>query len=87
MFSKLAGNENVKQTLRHLLRNGRVPNSLLFAGDEGVGKGQFALELAKAFVCLEPNDFEACGVCAACRGRRRSFSYKRQGGRLQKGFL
>ena len=67
MFNKLAGNENVKQTLRHLLRNSRVPNSLLFAGDEGVGKKQFALELAKAFVCLEPNDFEACGVCAACR--------------------
>lgn len=67
MFSKLAGNENAKQTLRRLLRTGRVPNSLLFAGDEGVGKRQFALELAKAFVCLEPNDFEACGACAACR--------------------
>ena len=66
MFSKLIGNEQVKQTLKRLLSNGRVPISLLFAGDEGVGKLQFALELAKAFICKEPSDHEACGVCAAC---------------------
>jgi DNA polymerase III subunit delta' len=67
MFNKLVGNENVKQTLRRLIRNGRIPNSLLFAGDEGVGKRQFAIELAKAFVCADPYDHEACGTCAACR--------------------
>jgi len=67
MFSKLAGNENAKQTLKRLLRTERVPNSMLFAGDEGVGKKQFALELAKAFVCTEPANDEACGGCAACR--------------------
>ena len=67
MFSKLAGNENVKQTLKRLLKTGRVPNSMLFAGDEGVGKRQFAFELAKAFVCTEPMNGEACRACAACR--------------------
>lgn len=67
MFSKLIGNDNAKRTLKRLLANGRVPNSLLFAGDEGVGKRQFALQVAKAFVCKEPTDHEACGVCAACR--------------------
>lgn len=67
MFSKLIGNDNAKRSLKRLLANGRVPNSLLFAGDEGVGKRQFALQLAKAFVCKEPMDHEACGVCAACR--------------------
>ena len=65
MFNKLVGNENVKQTLRHLLKKGRVPNSLLFAGDDGVGKKQFALELAKSFVCLEPVEGSACEVCKA----------------------
>ena len=49
MFKKLVGNENVKQTLRHLLASERVPNSMLFAGDDGVGKLTVALELAKAF--------------------------------------
>lgn len=67
MFSKLIGNDNAKRSLKRLLANGRVPNSLLFAGDEGVGKRQFALQVAKAFVCKEPTDHEACGVCAACR--------------------
>lgn len=66
MFNKLVGNDNVKQTLRRLIAKGRVPNSLLFAGDEGVGKLQFALELARSFICTEPTDGEACGVCAAC---------------------
>lgn len=67
MFKKLVGNEQLKQTLRHLLANGRVPNSLLLAGDDGIGKRQFAIELAKAFVCTDTDENEACGVCAACR--------------------
>ena len=66
MFNKFVGNDRVKQTLRHLLARGRVPNSLLFAGDDGVGKYQFAIELARAFVCVEPVSGEACGVCSAC---------------------
>ncbi len=66
MFKNLIGNEHVKQTLNRLLANGRVSHSLLFAGDEGVGKRQFALELARAFVCRDSENFQACGVCAAC---------------------
>ncbi len=66
MFKNLIGNDHVKHTLRLLLAKGRVANSLLFAGDEGVGKRQFAFELARAFICTEPTDGEACGVCAAC---------------------
>lgn len=66
MFRKLIGNNQVKDILRRFVANGRVPNSLLFAGDEGVGKRQFALELAKALVCTDPSDGEACDVCPAC---------------------
>jgi len=44
-----------------------VSNALLFAGADGVGKKRFALELAKAFVCLNPKNYEACDVCANCR--------------------
>ncbi len=50
-----------------MLKNERVPHSLLFAGEEGVGKKHFALELAKSFVCQNPTEFEACDKCAACR--------------------
>ena len=74
MFDKLIGNTQIKIILRRMLKAGRVPHSLLFAGAEGVGKKQFALELAKAFVCQTPRDFEACDRCAACK-RADKFSF------------
>ena len=67
MFGKLIGNNHIKDILRRMLEKERVPRSLLFAGIEGVGKKQFALELAKSFVCLEKQNAEACDRCAACR--------------------
>lgn len=67
MFKRLIGNEFAAATLRRLIANSRVPNAMMFAGDDGIGKRQFALELTKAFVCKEPTDNQACGVCSACR--------------------
>ena len=49
-----------------MLETRRVPGSLIFAGDEGVGKRLFALELAKAVLCQQTVDNEACDVCASC---------------------
>lgn len=67
MFNKLIGNDHIKQTLGRLISTGRVPNSLILAGDEGIGKRQFAIELGKVFVCAKHDGLEACGECAACR--------------------
>jgi DNA polymerase-3 subunit delta' len=66
MFNALVGNERVKELLRGMLRSGQIPGALLFAGPEGVGKKQFAWQLAKAAVCRNPQDGEACDVCPAC---------------------
>lgn len=66
MFNKIVGNEQIKQVFRRLLRSQRLPNSLLFVGENGVGKKPFALELAKAFVCRTPVEGEACDECSAC---------------------
>ena len=66
MFDQLIGNQAVKDAIRRFISTRRVPNSLLFAGPEGVGKKQFALELAKAIVCREPVEHESCGSCSAC---------------------
>jgi DNA polymerase III subunit delta' len=63
----LIGNTAVRDVLTRLIRNGRVPNALLFAGPEGVGKKQFAIELARSFVCTNASERLACGECAACR--------------------
>jgi DNA polymerase-3 subunit delta' len=66
MFKNLIGNDLVKHTLKLLIANGRVPNSLLFAGDEGIGKRQFALELARSFLCTDDEVDGACDSCPAC---------------------
>jgi len=65
MFSRLTGNTHAKDVLSRLIAKGRVPNSLIFAGDEGVGKRQFALEVARLLICKDISD-GACGVCSAC---------------------
>src|SRR5215510_3398483 len=66
MFESLIGNSEVKAILTRLTKGGRIAHSLLFAGDDGVGKRQFALELARSLVCRNPTDGEPCGVCPSC---------------------
>jgi DNA polymerase-3 subunit delta' len=72
MFSRLIGNDEVKDALRRLLANGRVPGSLLFTGEEGIGKKLFALEMAKALNCRNRQGVEACDECSSCRRISRS---------------
>src|SRR5215208_8436912 len=74
MFDTLVGNERAKETLRRMLGQGRVPGALLFAGEEGLGKKLFALELARALNCRARRGVEACGVCPAC-ARTGKFQY------------
>ena len=50
-----------------MLRQGRVPGALLFAGEAGLGKKLFALELARALNCKDRRGDEGCGVCPACQ--------------------
>lgn len=67
MFSRLTGNDRVKQSLRGMLRSHRLPGAMLFVGDEGIGKKLFALEVAKSLNCrTRVDEVEACDVCASC---------------------
>ncbi|MGB8510679.1 MAG: DNA polymerase III subunit delta' [Pyrinomonadaceae bacterium] len=66
MFNHLIGNQRAKETLRRMLAQKRVPGALLFAGEEGLGKKLFALELARALNCQAREGVEACGRCASC---------------------
>jgi len=66
MFNQLTGNTRVKEALKRMISADRLPGALLFAGEEGVGKKLFALEVARALNCRSPKDQEACGVCPAC---------------------
>jgi len=72
MFSTLIGNDEVKESLRRLMTGGRIPGSLLFTGEEGIGKKLFALELAKALNCRNRSEVEACDECSSCKRIRNS---------------
>lgn len=72
MFSQLIGNDEAKEALRRLLASGRVPGSLLFTGEQGIGKKRFALELAKALNCRNRVGIEACDECSSCKRITRS---------------
>lgn len=67
MFDQITGNKRVKNLLRRMLDERRVPGALLFSGEEGVGKKLFAFELARALNCKTRVGVEACGLCAICK--------------------
>ena len=64
-FKELIGNAGVKKILHRALKQNKLPNSLLFAGPEGIGKKQTALVVAKALNCLKKTA-DACEECSHC---------------------
>ncbi len=47
---------------------GKLPHALLLVGAEGLGKLDFALQLANSLLCQnQSTDGLACGVCSACQ--------------------
>ncbi|WP_068466494.1 ATP-binding protein [Candidatus Protochlamydia phocaeensis] len=52
-FSALVGNETIKRYLAHMVEKGAIGNSLLFTGQEGIGKSLFAQVLAAMVIGLD----------------------------------
>ncbi|HUR19268.1 MAG TPA: AAA family ATPase [Vicinamibacterales bacterium] len=61
-----AGHARVQALLRQAVMRGRVPQTMLFSGPEGVGKHTIALALAQAINCPKSTDGVACGRCTNC---------------------
>lgn len=64
-FKDIVGNAGVKKILHRALKQKKLPNSLLFAGPEGIGKKRVALVVAKALNCLKKTA-DACEECTHC---------------------
>ena len=45
---------------------GRLPHGLLISGQQGLGKGLFAVGFARLALCKQPQGNKACGRCSAC---------------------
>ncbi|HEX5474459.1 MAG TPA: DNA polymerase III subunit delta' [Vicinamibacterales bacterium] len=82
-FRSLAGHRSVLALLARAISRQSLPQSVIFAGPEGVGKYAAAVALAQALNCEQPIAFtaagdaaidadgaqalDACGDCGACR--------------------
>jgi DNA polymerase-3 subunit delta' len=66
-LADIIGHGPIVDLLRQAVRRNRVPQSLLFAGPEGVGKRAVAVALAQAINCPRQQDGDACGVCPTCQ--------------------
>ncbi|MEZ5345008.1 MAG: hypothetical protein R2681_05560 [Pyrinomonadaceae bacterium] len=74
MFKTLAGNSQIKATLARLVRSGNFPQSSIFTGNDGIGKKQFAMEIARSAVCIDPDNSSPCNKCRNCM-RSLNFSF------------
>ncbi|HUL74515.1 MAG TPA: DNA polymerase III subunit [Vicinamibacterales bacterium] len=78
-LASVIGHRPVIDLLRQAVRLGRVPQALMFAGPDGVGKRTVALALAQAVNCPNVKDGDACGTCGTCqriaRGQHSDVAY------------
>jgi DNA polymerase-3 subunit delta' len=63
----IEGHDPIVQRFVAAQERGRIAGSYLFVGPPGVGKGTFALALAKSLTCQMPRPgLVACGACGSC---------------------
>ena len=69
IWSTLRGHLDQREMFRRAVGRGRLSQSYLFVGPDGVGKQLFARRLAQCLLCREPGGdaLEACGECTSCR--------------------
>jgi len=68
-LASVIGHAPIVALLRQAVARGRVPQTLLFAGPEGVGKLTTAIALAQALNCparRASSGDDACGTCQTC---------------------
>lgn len=62
----LAGHSVARRRLVRAVANGQLPQVILVAGPEGVGKQRLGLWIGQLILCEAPGE-EPCGQCRSCR--------------------
>ncbi|MBK9328196.1 MAG: hypothetical protein IPM95_02550 [Sphingobacteriales bacterium] len=66
LFSKVIGQQSVKQHLMEIARSGQIPHSQLFLAQPGAGGLPLALAFSQYIVCGNKGETDSCGTCNAC---------------------
>ena len=66
-FSKVIGQQAIKERLIEGVRESRVSHAQLFAGREGSGKLAMAIAYAQYINCKQRTETDACGTCSSCK--------------------
>ncbi len=66
-LNEVIGQDSVKDMLRQMADQDRVPHAMLFLGSPGCGKLTLAWAFAKYILCENPEGGDACGQCSQCR--------------------
>lgn len=65
-FSEILGHESVKERLRAMIDNDRLPHALVLEGPVGTGKFAMARAAAQYLHCTDRRDGDSCGRCPSC---------------------
>jgi DNA polymerase-3 subunit delta' len=65
-FNQIRDNEELIDSTRHLVLNGRFPHAALFLGNEGNEKLKLAYATARYLLCENPSATDICGDCNNC---------------------
>jgi DNA polymerase-3 subunit delta' len=66
-FSDIPGHDDVKNRLRQIVDDNKMPHALLLEGPEGTAKFALARALAQYIHCTNRQNGDSCGVCPSCR--------------------
>ena len=65
-FGDVIGQEEIKQRLRRMVSEDRVPHAMMFCGPQGSGKMALAVAFASYLLCRDRTDGDSCGACRQC---------------------
>ncbi|PID93364.1 MAG: DNA polymerase III subunit delta [Bacteroidetes bacterium] len=65
-FKSIYGQQEIKQRLRQLVAENRLPHALMLHGPDGTGKRQLAIALLQYLACTNRAEEDACGQCPSC---------------------